>query len=226
MSDAFVQLVLGLTPPFQQNRYGIKSPDKDPRERFVLFTLAYFANDDGVCTLRLHDLSAVTRCRVDDIREALRALEDKGFLMSRDHKNTREGRTYVLQTEVLIDEQFNRKSRERDSVFQLEAYGASRRTLYSIVRHGYTALVNLKRDPNKNGYSYISDGRAMSTIGELEELIELYRALPEEDRSEFGEWLEIRGVASRGGRLLLEAYDAWRDEQASEAAEELSCGST
>jgi len=189
VSDKYLRLVKNLTPPGR--RYDITSPSA-PRVRFVLFILAYLADDDGRVTASLNDLAAYTHHSPPLIRDALAELEnDHGFVAIRRQPSA--ANTYQLVAEQLEAQQFENLLRTgTPTVEVLSTYGLDIRSLNALHRDGVCTLDQLA-----------------TKIAEYEqEKAEYQRRNPGREFG-FHEFLRFRGLGERSGRLILDSYSAW-----------------
>lgn len=180
MSDEYLRLVAGLTPPGR--RYQVNSAT-EPRARFVLFALAYLADDDGRCTVSLTDLAALTLLSTPALRNALRELEQQHGLV-RMSRNPSQPNTYRLDRAGLEAHQYSRRLRTTTPTVDLLAeYGLDSRTINALYRAG------------------------LSDLGALGTRIAAYQRHKVPDKLHV--FLGIPGFGERSGRRLLDSYAAW-----------------
>jgi hypothetical protein len=189
VSERFLQLVSDLTPPGR--RYHVSSPAVY-RTRFVLFMLAYLADDDGQCTISLRDLSSQTTLLPPMIRTALRELETECKFV-RITRTPSAPNTYQLDAEQLRARQFAAVLEDDDepSIEILASYGLDVRSTNALRREEITTLAKLGE--------VIAGYRAQSDGG-----------LP------LHSYLGIRNLGVRSADKLLAAYDQWCADEAGE----------
>lgn len=189
MSDKYLRLVEGLTPPGR--RYAISSPSA-PRTRFILFMLAYLADDAGQVTVSLNDLAARTLYSPPLIRGALSELETDPALISITRQPSAPN-TYQLLEAQLKAQQFDNVLRMgTPTVDVLTTYGLDIRSRNALRREGITTLDELA-----------------AQIAQYER--EKAAQEPKVPPREFGfhEFLSVRGLGERSARLVLSTYAEW-----------------
>ena len=190
MSDKYLRLVENLTPPGR--RYSITSPSA-PRARFVLFILAYLADDDGRVTASLNDLAARTHYSPPLIRNALAELEAEQHLISISRQPSA-ANTYQLRQDQLEAQQFENILRTgTPKVDVLTSYGLDVRSANALHRDGVDTLDQLaakiaEYGREKADYETRNPGREFG----------------------FHEFLRFRGLGERSARLVLATYAKWQ----------------
>lgn len=189
MSDKYLRLVADLTPPGR--RYNVTSPSA-PRVRFVLFVLAYLADDDGRVSASLNDLAARTLHSPPLIRNALAELESEHGLISI-RRRPSAANTYQLCEDQLKAQQFENVLRAgTQTVEVLTAYGLDIRSLNALHRDGVDTLDQLgtkieEYEREKVVHDNRNPGRELG----------------------FHEFLRFRGLGEHSARLVLAAYAEW-----------------
>lgn len=183
MSDRYLRLVANLTPPGRA--YVVPSPIAY-RTRFVLFILAYLADDNGECTASVTDLAALTVLEPPMVRSSIQALEDEGLVEV--VRTPSSANLYRLNSEQLQDQQFVAKLRRGGPLIGLlSEYGLDIRSLNTLRRVG------------------------LDTIPKLGAKIEAFRQIAATDGAPrgFHDYLDVRNMGVRIGEKILAAYDAW-----------------
>jgi len=182
MTDQHVQLVLGLTPMGPATRWQITDTTA-PRNRAVLFALAYLADDDGHVTVSVADLSAFTQCKPAHVRAGVSANCNLGFITVR---NPGAGPCeYQIQVAALRGRQAETLLRNRAPIYHLADHGAPAHALRRL------------------------DTEGIRDFAALADRINRYRALTTDLQQGFGAFLDIRDLGELGAGKILAAYDAW-----------------
>lgn len=191
MSKKCVDLVIGLRPPKVGARYQITSPG-DSRTRFMLFVLAYLADDAGRCSATNVELAAYMALLPSQVSEVRKRLVEDGLVEVERSPHSAKPAVYRLAVDELESRQMDVLAREKGSVFVLEEYGASPRALNALARC------------------------EVEDMAALTEEIERYQKYPTGARPGFDAHLvEHRGVRNFGPRSafgVLEAFARWRHE--------------
>ncbi len=188
MSDKYLRLVDELTPPGR--RYSITSPSA-PRARFVLFILAYLADDEGYVTVSLNDIAARTMYSPPLIRNALVELETEHLISISRQPSV--ANTYQLHEDQLEAQQFENVLRTgTPTVDVLTTYGLDMRSRNALHRDGIDTLDHLaskiaEYEREKIDYETRNAGRELG----------------------FHEFLRFRGLGERSAQLVLCAYAEW-----------------
>lgn len=183
MSETYVQLILGLTPPGRGYRLTDSAASRD---RFVMFVLAYMADDSGRCQVSITDLVAYTHMNPGVIRAALYAARDRDQLAIIEQGGA--PNVYQLNEATLRATQFDRVIQQRVPMFILTEYGLS--------------------DTFAGRLSY-----KFNTMAELGDAITRYRESPADVQDQgFHVFLDTRLIGAKAGRDILDAYDRWAAE--------------
>lgn len=188
MSDEYLRLVANLTPPGR--RYQVGSPVA-ARNRFVLFALAYHADDEGRCTVSLNDLSAFTLYSAPLIRASLRDLQAEHGLVETTSTPSK-ANTYRLKREALEAQQFSQLLRSPEPQVDLLAeYGSDSRSINALHRAGIDSLHDL-------GARIAAFRAAARTEGS--------------GAPGFHEFLDLDGIGEKSAQRLLDSYAMWLDD--------------
>lgn len=190
VSDEFVRLVVGLSPPGAERRYHIESA-VPLRDRFLLFVLAWLADGDGECSVSKSELAAYTLLRPAQVLEVRARLVAAGVLEVSRVVGSSLPASYRLRRDVLVARQMVGVVREGGSVYVLEEFGLGRISIGPLVRCGVGDMVTLAEE------------------------VARFRALPlaVQGRGFHVFLVDGRGArhfGAQGGRRVLEAFDRWR----------------
>lgn len=192
MSEEFVRLVIGLTPPERDQHQNVDTPTRS-RDRFMLFMLAWLADENGMCTVSKNALAAhmvVDPARVVECRARLVAAR---LLYVAIPSGVNTPPTYRLRRDVLELQQLGAGLREAGSVFVLEEFEVPRPALNALVRAG------------------------VETMPALVAEIDAYLARPDGEELTFDQHLmksrSIRNFGPARGRQVMDGVRLWRKQR-------------
>jgi hypothetical protein len=156
-----------------------------PRNRFVLFVLAYLADDDGRCTVSLSDLTELTSHPAPAIRASLKELEH-GHRLVEMTRSPSQANTYQLNRAELEAQQLSRLLySDQPLVDLLGEHGLDTRSINALHRGG------------------------IDTLDELGAKIDAYRRAPAGKHLGLHDFLGIGGLGERSALRVMDSYTAW-----------------
>jgi hypothetical protein len=194
VSDEFLRLVAGLTPPGRGRQYHVSSA-VPAHDRLVAWVLAYLADDEGECTVSRAELASYTCLNAAMASAALQRLVGDGVLQLVRSEAPNGPSLHRLLRGVLEARQMDTVIRRAGTVEVLLEYGLSVKVVNSLCRSG------------------------IRLMGDLTTRVEAFRGSPSAVELGFDVYLRyeagVRGVGPKLGVAILKAYDEWRSADVS-----------